>query len=177
MFNRVLGLGLDRPATPEQLDEVVDFFRVLGVEWCAAVAPQAEPPELDSWLETRGLARGYAWAKFRRGVDDPPPSASELRVERAGKREGEAFADTFARGYGVPDLMRAWLAQLPGREGWHCFIAYDGEAPAATGAVYLSDGGAAGSASPRPSPSTAGAERRARCWRPGSGRLPRPAAR
>jgi len=33
----VLGLGLERPATPEQLDEVVDFFRGLGVEWCAAV--------------------------------------------------------------------------------------------------------------------------------------------
>jgi GNAT superfamily N-acetyltransferase len=140
MFNRVLGLGLERPATTEQLDEVVGFFRSLGVEWCAAVAPQAEPPELASWLEVRGLDRGYAWAKFRRGIDDLPPSASELRIERAGEREGEAFADTFARGYGVPDLMRTWLAQLPGREGWHCFVAYDGEAPAATGAVYVSNG-------------------------------------
>src|ERR1700675_4909559 len=65
MFNRALGLGLERPATEADVAEIVDFFRELGVEWCAAVAPQAEPPELASWLNAHGLAPGYAWAKFR----------------------------------------------------------------------------------------------------------------
>jgi hypothetical protein len=40
MFNRALGLGLDRPATEEDVEEIVRFYRELGVEWCAAVAPQ-----------------------------------------------------------------------------------------------------------------------------------------
>jgi len=67
-------------------------------------------------------------------------STSELRVEEAGEKEAKAFAETFVRGYGVPELMRDWLARLPGRRGWHCFVAYDGATPAATGAVFAHGG-------------------------------------
>jgi GNAT superfamily N-acetyltransferase len=140
MFNRALGLGLGRPAAESDLDEIAGFFRDVGVEWCAAVAPQAEPAELSASLQARGLVPGYAWAKFRRSVSDPPESTSELRVERAGEGEARAFAETFVRGYGVPELMRDWLARLPGRKGWECFVAYDGETPAATGAVFAHGG-------------------------------------
>ena len=137
MFNRALGLGLGRPAGEADLDEIASFFRNLGVEWCATVAPQAEPAELAASLQARGLVRGYAWAKFRRDVGDPPEITSALRVERVGEAEAKAFAETFVRGYGVPQLLRDWLARLPGRKGWHCFVAYDGETPAATGAVFV----------------------------------------
>jgi hypothetical protein len=58
MFNRVLGLGPDRPATRGELDEMAGFFGVLGAEWCVALAPQAEPPDLGSWLTTRGFVPG-----------------------------------------------------------------------------------------------------------------------
>src|SRR5579859_489184 len=30
-----------------------------------------------------------------------------------------------------------WLARLPSLDGWHCFVAYDGEQPAAAGALYV----------------------------------------
>ena len=60
MFNRVLGLGLSEPATEAGLDEIVAFFGE-GPHWCVALAPQAEPPELVTWLERRGLAPGYGW--------------------------------------------------------------------------------------------------------------------
>jgi GNAT superfamily N-acetyltransferase len=140
MFNRALGLGLERPATEDDVEEIAGFFRQQGVDWCAAVAPQAEPVELASWLAARGLANGYAWAKFRRGVTEAPESASELRVDRVDGREAHTFADVFIRGYGVPELMRDWLARLPERSGWHCFVAYDGDAPAATGALYAARG-------------------------------------
>jgi GNAT superfamily N-acetyltransferase len=138
MFNRALGLGLERPATEADVDEIAGFFRELDVEWCAAVAPQAEPPALVSWLGARGLVPGYGWAKFRRGVDEPPESASELRVELVDGREARTFAEVFGRGYGTPELMGKWLAQLPERESWRCFVAYDASTPAATGAVFVS---------------------------------------
>jgi hypothetical protein len=140
MFNRALGLGLERAASRPEVDEIAGFFGELGVEWCAAVAPQAEPAELVPWLGELGFEPGYGWAKFRRGVGEAAASTSELRVERAGEREGRVFADVFIRGYGLPPLMLDWLARLPSRHGWHCFVAYDGEAPAATGAIYVSDG-------------------------------------
>jgi GNAT superfamily N-acetyltransferase len=140
MFNRALGLGLAQPATGEGLGEIAGFFRELGTEWCATLAPQAEPPELGARLEALGLSPGYAWAKFRRRADSSPESHTALRVERVDGTGADAFAEIFVRGYGVPELFRDWLVRLPARAGWHCFAAFDGDAPVATGAVFVTGG-------------------------------------
>jgi GNAT superfamily N-acetyltransferase len=140
MFNRVLGLGLERPATEADVAKIAGFFRELGVDWCAAVAPQADPPQLASWLSAQRLAPGYGWAKFRRGADEPQAGATDVRVEQVDGREANTFAEVFVRGYGVPEVMQEWLARLPERERWRCFVAYDGDTPAATGAVFISEG-------------------------------------
>jgi hypothetical protein len=140
MFNRVLGLGLEEPATREQLDQIAGVFGPLGVEWCVALAPQAEPPELSAWLAHRGFVPGYAWAKFRRGLAEPAGPETELRVAEAkAGTDAEAFADVFVRAYGTPELLRDWIARLPGRAGWRCFLAFDGDRPAATGALFAKD--------------------------------------
>jgi len=36
--------------------------------------------------------------------------------------------------------MTEWLAGLPERDGWDCFVAYDGSVPAASGALFSSEG-------------------------------------
>jgi len=136
MFNRVLGLGLRQPATEEALGELEAFFGD-DIDWCVALAPQAEPPELPSWLERRGFVSGYGWAKFRRDTAAPPEVRTTLRVARVGTGNAATFADTFVRGYGTPCFFREWLARLPECERWHCFLAYDGEAPAGSGALYV----------------------------------------
>jgi GNAT superfamily N-acetyltransferase len=140
MFNRVLGLGLEQAATREQLEEIGRFFAALGVEWCVALAPQAQPAEVSSWLGEQGFVRGYAWAKFHRGLEHPAERDSELRVAEAGAAVAGDFADVFVRAYGAPELFRDWLARVPCRPGWRCFVAFDGETPAATGALYAQDG-------------------------------------
>ena len=42
-----------------------------------------------------------------------------------------------ARGFGVPDFFLGWLRRLAGRDGWQCFAAFDGDAPAAAGALFV----------------------------------------
>ena len=37
----------------------------------------------------------------------------------------------------MPTFFVDWLRRLPGREGWQCFAAFDGDAPAAAGALYV----------------------------------------
>jgi GNAT superfamily N-acetyltransferase len=70
----------------------------------------------------------------------PERRETELRIVEAGVEEAEPFADVFVRAYGTPQLFREWLTGLPGRPGWSCFIAFDGETPAATGALFAKDG-------------------------------------
>ena len=134
MFNRALGLGLAQPATEKAIDRITSFFGD-GIGWAIALAPQAEPAELPVWLEGRGFTRGYGWTKFTRAAGIAAEAATALRVERV--EDGEAFAEAFVRGYGTPEFFREWLARVPGRPGWHCFVAFEGTTPAGVGALYV----------------------------------------
>jgi GNAT superfamily N-acetyltransferase len=137
MFNRALGLGLSGAATDADLDAVLEFFGNLGVEYAVPLAPEARPRDLAERLERRGLAPGYAWAKFIRSADGAPTFETDLRVERVGADRSADFARVFVRAYGTPTLFEPWVARLPGRPGWHCFVAYAGGEPAATGALFV----------------------------------------
>ena len=133
MFNRVLGLGLDRPASEEQLDAALAFLD--GVHAYVAVAPDAEPPQLARWLEERRHVPDYGWTKFSRPTAEPPQAQTELRVERVD--DGEPFAEAAVRGFGSPVVSHEWLAALPSSAGWQCFVAFDGADPAGAGALFV----------------------------------------
>lgn len=137
LFNRALRLGLAGPATEAALDRIDDFFSRRGLAYGIPLTPDAQPPELPEWLEARGFRRGYAWTKFARGLEPAPPPETNLRVEEVGADRANAFADVFARAYGTPDVTRPLLERIPGREGWRCFVAFDGDTPAATGALFV----------------------------------------
>ncbi len=137
LLNRVVGLGLAEPASEEVLDEIDAFFAGDGVAYGITVTPDVEPPELTTWLETRGFSRGYAWAKFRRGIESAAVPETDLTVERIGADRGDLFADIFQRAYGTPELLRPRLGQIPGETGWYCFVAFADGVPAATAAVFV----------------------------------------
>ena len=133
MFNRATGLGLDEPATEELVDGTLAFLE--GTRSYVSVAPEARPAELATWLQARGLTPGYGWTKFVRPSTDPPEAQTTLRIERV--EHGEAFGAAAAGGFEVPDLFRDWLALLPTKDGWHCFVAFEGDEPAGAGALYV----------------------------------------
>ena len=140
MLNRALGVGVAGPATEGALDEIDAFFAERGVSYGIPVTPGAQPAELPTWLERRGFERGYPWAKFERRAEGAGEldHKTHLRVEKVGAEAAAAFADVFGRAYGTPDVMRGLLQRLPGAEGWHCFVAFADDTPAATGAIFVS---------------------------------------
>jgi GNAT superfamily N-acetyltransferase len=139
LFNRVVGIGLEEPATEEALGEIEAFFADGEVAYGITVTPDAEPLELTALLEARGFSRGYAWAKFRRGIESAAGQQTDLTVERIGADSGDVFADVFQRAYGTPELLRPRLERIPTEAGWYCFVAFADGVPAATAAVFVSD--------------------------------------
>ncbi len=137
MLNRVTGLGLRKPASEEALVEIERFYEDRGLRHAIALSPDAEPPELRDWLAARRYEPGYAWAKFRRGVDDVPEVETELDVRLAGPKDGPAFADVVRRAYGMPDVLAGWLAAIPGVQGWSCYLSWAGDQPAGAGALFV----------------------------------------
>jgi GNAT superfamily N-acetyltransferase len=123
-LNRILGLE-----SLNQLDELEPLFA--GGRFAVSLDPETR---LEPTLRERGFEPGYPWQKF---VREPEPlrAATELSVEAA--RRPEDFAHAAVHGYGLPADFEPWAAALVGRAGWHCLVAYDGETPVGTGALYV----------------------------------------
>lgn len=126
-FNRVLGLTSTAP-----LDEIAAFFG--DASWWVSDSHGLGPD-----LEERGFTRDYGWMKFSRGVG-PREAQSDLRVDPVGVERAGDFARVVVGGFGMPDRCAPLAANVVGRAGWSCYVAYDGDSPAGAGALFVLDG-------------------------------------
>jgi GNAT superfamily N-acetyltransferase len=139
MLNRIVGLGVERPATPGDVDETLAAMGA-GLTFYVAVAPDAQPLVLSEWLRSRGLEPGWGWMAFHRDVADPPPGETSLRLVRVDTAaEATAFARVARVSYGLPEAVEPRLASAPGA-GWLCWLALQGDEPAAAGGLYAAEG-------------------------------------
>lgn len=134
MLNRALGLGLERPATDDDIDAITSFFTT---RFAIAVVPTAKPTSLAGMLERRGFTTGYRWMKFRRDNSPGPPTPTQLTVVKIGPKHGADFGRVVAEGFGLPPVFADWWSGIAGAPQWHCFVGYAGTEPAAAGALYV----------------------------------------
>src|SRR5439155_156328 len=124
MFNRVLHL-----TSTEHLDEIAAFYG--ETTWWVADSHGLGPE-----LEQHSFAPDYGWMKFSRGVR-PREARSDLRVERLGREAAGDFAQVVVGGYGMPEWAGPLAANVVGRPGWSCYVAYEGAEPAGAGALFV----------------------------------------
>lgn len=89
---------------------------------------------LEQSLAAAGYERGCAWMKFTRDAAPAGTAPTDLHIEET--LDGEAFALTMGEGFGIPANVARELSGFIGGPGWHCFVARDGDEPAACGALY-----------------------------------------
>jgi hypothetical protein len=140
-FNRVAGLGVESVVEDRHLDAIAAFYASLRLGYVVSLAPVEHADALDRRLTARGYVPDYAWVKFARPVSPVPETETRLRVEAVGADRAHDFGTVVAAGFGLPPAVGAWCAALAGRQGWTCFVAYEGDEPAGAGAVFM-DGGA-----------------------------------
>lgn len=141
VINRALGLGLDRPASRDDVEAMVAAYRDAGVErYFVQRHPAARPDSLVDWLAEAGLEKTRGWQKFARGTDSVPDVATDLRVEEVGAEHGPAFGRIVCDAFDLGEAAVPWLARLPGRDGWHVFMSFAGDEPAGAGALFVRDG-------------------------------------
>jgi hypothetical protein len=139
MLNRVVGLGLEAPATDGDLDAIEAFFARHEQPYYVSLNPKAKPSDLPGRLERRGFTTGYAWMKFIRGAEPPPAIETELRVERIDADRGTEFGEVVGAGYELEPFTATWLAELP-KTNWHCYLACDRDEPAGAAALFVHGG-------------------------------------
>lgn len=139
MLNRIVGLGSAAPATEADVDEALAAMGA-GVTFYVAVAPGARPATLPEWLRARGLQPGWGWMTFRRGVTAPAPADTTLRVAEVRTiADAQAFGRVVRIGYELSETIEPRLARTRDA-GWRCWVAFDGDEPAAAGALFAAQG-------------------------------------
>jgi hypothetical protein len=143
MFNRVVGLGMTRPASDTLLDAIVSHYADRNAPFEVNLCPLAEPSDLATRLAARGLGAPFHHVKWVRGIQAAPAHPWTLRLERVKPRQALAFGSIAAEGFasGLP-AARDWFASSVGRPGWTHYVASDGDEPLGCGALFVSDDGA-----------------------------------
>ena len=117
-FNRVIAIGVDEPATDDQLDSIVESFRRGRIpRFFLQVAPQAKPADLAHRLAERGFTFYNNWAKLYRTVDDPPVVETDLDIQQIGRDQANNFAEVLCRAFEWPEELQPMIASLVGSTG------------------------------------------------------------
>jgi hypothetical protein len=140
MLNLVLGATQPDALAPGHLDAAVAWVESKRVRAYVPVAPATPATEeAESWLRAHGSEPGYAWMKFVRDAHPPRFAAPEIEVMELRSGEEAPFGAIAAAGFGLPAWGAEFFAHLPGRPGWHCYVArIDGRSQAC--AAMLIDG-------------------------------------
>ena len=137
LFNRVIGLGLGESIRENMVDEILEQYQRAGVRNFAIQVSPAAQPILVEWLATRGLSAQDRWSKVYRTIDPPAIIPTDLRTQRIGQEFAEAFAEVASAAFGMPKDILPWLANHVGRNNWYHYLAFDGDNPVATAALYV----------------------------------------
>ena len=138
MVNRIVGLGVESPATEAHVDAALAAMGA-GVTFYVAVAPGARPAELPEWLRARGLEPGWGWMAFHRHTGPLAPPATSLRLaEVHTAAHAHAFGRVVRVSYELPEAVEPRLARLH-QTGWRCWVAFDGDEPAGAGALFAAE--------------------------------------
>jgi hypothetical protein len=140
LFNRALGLGIDAPASEAAIESIVSIYHESKVRnFAVQISPVALTPGLLGWLTAERLAVRDRWSKMFRSGEARIVPHSDLRIAPAGIEQSAAFGRVACQGFGMPIALAPWLEASVGRPGWHHYLAWDGDQPVATGALYVQD--------------------------------------
>jgi ribosomal protein S18 acetylase RimI-like enzyme len=136
LFNRVIGLGEDAPATDVQVAALMEHYWTLGIEhYWVHVGPYAQPKRLGRLLHKHGL-KPYrrSWVKMIRPAKRMAPWSSGINVRPARLEDGPAIASIAGPAFDLPQRAAELYAALIDRPRWRVLVAeIDGEIAATAG--------------------------------------------
>lgn len=143
-FNRLIGGGLGADGNGASLAAAARRFREAGLKsGYLQIAPGSRAVALATQARAMGLKPlERTWVKFSRGATAVPTPSTDLEIAEAKPEEAIAFARAVVAGFGMPEQLAPWLANIVGRKGWRAYVARDG-ADVVGGAAMFVDGGRA----------------------------------
>ena len=140
-FNRVMGLGLERPGSPEDILALKAFYAGHGIPaFRIALSPAAEPTGLEKALAVAGFGTYTHLIKWMRDGSPAKASVTTLSIERAVPGDAEAMDRVLLVAFGGRPHSVPFISSLIGRPDWHHYVARDGHTLVASATMYVRDG-------------------------------------
>lgn len=137
-FNRVVGLGADGPIDDALLDDIISIYERAGVgRFFIQLSPVALQTSLSDLLIDRGFVHHNNWVKLHRRLKPIEPIETILRVEEISADQAELFGRIVVDNFEWPRQLVASIAGTVDRRNWRHYMAFDGDRPVATGAMYI----------------------------------------
>jgi hypothetical protein len=142
--NRAIGLGMQGAVSPDDLDEIEAFYSARRSTTIIDLCPLAHPSLL-SLLQTRGYyLRNWMSMLFMPLPSLPVPLNPALHVTRATPDQADLWLATSARGFDEGDeiaseTLRVLMPNFHAANA-HCYFAWLGDTPIATGGMYPHNG-------------------------------------
>ena len=148
-FNRVMGLGLERPASPEDLAALKAFYAEHEIpNFRVHLSPAAKPQGFDAVLAGAGFATYTHYVKWVRDASPAKAVATDLRIGQAVPGESDSVDQVLIAAFGGRPQSVPLASVMIGRPYWHHYLVHDRGTLVATAAMYAREGfawlGAAG---------------------------------
>lgn len=141
LFNRVLGLDVNEPATGVMLDEIAAIYRAEGIDrYEIGVVPTSKSGELASMLEARGFRREGNTVKCIREARNAAEASTDLRVEESDSHQATDITGILIEVFDMGEGIRSAFEGCVGRPDWHFYLGFDGARPVATGLLHIENG-------------------------------------
>jgi GNAT superfamily N-acetyltransferase len=139
-FNRVVGWGVNQPATEADIDFFKEKFKIAGVpRFMIQVSPFAAPAEANIWLQQQGFELHNNWVKLYRETGETPHPTSDFKIVEAKKSEAQSYANIVTEAFQWPEQINFLIASLINRKNWKHYVAYEDNEPVATGSMFIRD--------------------------------------
>ena len=140
-FNRLIAGGARNPWTESEFRAAVEWLRrEAASNWAIQIGPGSESCQIREWVAASGLEpAGTGWAKWycqpseivRREI------VSDFEIIAVGKTHGLEFGSVVQQGFDLPESTTLWFGALPGRAGWHTYLAMDKGRAVAAAAMFI----------------------------------------
>jgi len=140
-MNRVIGLGLKDPATPDDIDRIQSFYRDIGAKrFFIQVSPLADQQDLPGILKEKGFRYHNNWTKLLRTPGTPLPDVeTSLSIEKAGPESAETYGRIIVESFEWEDeRLIDWFAASVGRQGYRHYLVKHRNHAVAAGALHVS---------------------------------------
>ena len=99
-------------------------------------------PETKVILEHSGMKKSRGWMKFTRNISTATIQNSALTIHKISSEHAKDFARIVVPCFDMDKVSIPLVANIINHPHWHLFMGFDGDTPAATGAVFYKNGSA-----------------------------------